>query len=189
LGEALGLAGFTNLDVVRNSNIGQAPYVARLMWHQISPLGQSRESSCSAFSLFPPRTSAGSSSGSASSACQTSSTPIPTGPTATCSSTAEIGLLANGSRWHSRFDCAGFAFVCNGISRDHQQYLALGVLSFLLGNGRFNYGRENILETYYTLHAWREFHPSFGFQFVDHPGYERDRGPVFVPTLRLHMEF
>jgi high affinity Mn2+ porin len=27
VGEALGLAGFTNLDVVRNPNIGQAPYV------------------------------------------------------------------------------------------------------------------------------------------------------------------
>jgi high affinity Mn2+ porin len=72
---------------------------------------------------------------------------------------------------------AGFAFVSNGISRHHQQYLALGGLSFLLGNGRLNYGCENILETYYTLHAWRGFHPSFGFQFVDHPGYERDRGP------------
>jgi high affinity Mn2+ porin len=62
-------------------------------------------------------------------------------------------------------------------------------LSFLLGNGRLNYGRENILETSYTLDAWRGVHPSFGFQFVDHPGYDRDRGPVFVPTLRLHIEF
>jgi carbohydrate-selective porin OprB len=26
-------------------------------------------------------------------------------------------------------------------------------------------------------------------QYVDHPGYNRARGPVFVPGLRLHLEF
>ncbi len=40
IGEALGLAGFTNLDVVRNPALSKAPYVARLMWHQIIPLGR-----------------------------------------------------------------------------------------------------------------------------------------------------
>jgi high affinity Mn2+ porin len=103
--------------------------------------------------------------------------------------TEEIGVGANGQRWHRRLDRAGLAFVSNGISRDHQEYLALGGSGFLLGDGRLNYGRENIVETYYTLHVWRGFFPSLGFQYVDHPGYNRDRGPVFVPTLRLHFEF
>src|ERR1700675_1309735 len=39
IGEAFGLAGFTNLDVVRNPSLSKAPYIARLMWHQIIPLG------------------------------------------------------------------------------------------------------------------------------------------------------
>jgi hypothetical protein len=39
LGEALGVAGFFNLDVVRNPTLSKAPYIARLMWHQIIPLG------------------------------------------------------------------------------------------------------------------------------------------------------
>jgi high affinity Mn2+ porin len=104
-------------------------------------------------------------------------------------STAEIGVGASGKRWGRKFDRAGLVYVSNGISRDHQEYLALGGYGFLLGDGRLNYGRENIVETYYTLHAWRGFYPSFGFQYVDHPGYNRDRGPVFAPTLRLHMEF
>jgi carbohydrate-selective porin OprB len=103
--------------------------------------------------------------------------------------TALVGVGASGKRWNRRFDRAGLAYVSNGISRDHQQYLALGGLGFLLGDGRLNYARENILETYYTLHVWRGAYPSFGFQYVDHPGYNRDRGPVFVPTLRLHLEF
>jgi carbohydrate-selective porin OprB len=103
--------------------------------------------------------------------------------------TTLFGASASGKRWNRKFDRAGLAFVTNGISRDHQQYLALGGLGFLLGDGRLNYGRENILETFYTLHVWRGAYPSFGFQFVDHPGYNRDRGPVLVPTLRLHLEF
>jgi high affinity Mn2+ porin len=103
--------------------------------------------------------------------------------------TVELGVGANGARWGRRFDRAGLAFVTNGISRDHQQYLALGGVGFILGDGRLNYGRENIVETYYTLHVWRGVYPSFGFQYVTNPGYNRDRGPVLVPSLRLHLEF
>ena len=35
LSEALGLAGFTNLDVVRNPNLGATPYIARYEIHQV----------------------------------------------------------------------------------------------------------------------------------------------------------
>jgi carbohydrate-selective porin OprB len=102
--------------------------------------------------------------------------------------TAEIGVGGNGQRWHRKFDRAGFVFVSNGISRDHQQYLKLGGTGFLLGDGMLNYGRENIVETYYTLHIWRGIYPSVGLQHINNPGYNRDRGPVLVPTLRLHLE-
>jgi hypothetical protein len=103
--------------------------------------------------------------------------------------TAEIGAGGSGKRWHRKFDRAGVVFVSNGISRDHQQYLALGGSGFLLGDGRLKYGRENIVESYYTLHVWRGVYPSFGLQHINNPGYNRDRGPVVVPTLRLHLEF
>ena len=39
-GDALGLAGFTNLDVVRNPTLGSKPYVARLMLHQTIALSR-----------------------------------------------------------------------------------------------------------------------------------------------------
>jgi high affinity Mn2+ porin len=103
--------------------------------------------------------------------------------------TAEIGVGFNGKSWHRKWDRAGAAFVSNGISRVHQEYLALGGDGFLLGDGRLNYGRENIVEAYYTLHAWRGIYPSFGLQHISDPGYNRDRGPVLVPSLRLHVEF
>jgi high affinity Mn2+ porin len=38
ISNALGLAGFTNLDVVRNPELGPVPYLARLMLRQIIPL-------------------------------------------------------------------------------------------------------------------------------------------------------
>src|SRR5712664_2008667 len=84
--------------------------------------------------------------------------------------TAQIGAGGNGKGWHRKFDRAGVVFVSNGISRDHQQYLALGGLGFLLGDGRLRYGRENIVETYYTLHVWRGIYPSFGVQHINNPG-------------------
>lgn len=62
-------------------------------------------------------------------------------------------------------------------------------LAFVLGDGRLNYGRENIEEGFYTLHLWRGIDPALGLQHIDDPGYNRDRGPVLVPTLRLHVEF
>jgi high affinity Mn2+ porin len=104
-------------------------------------------------------------------------------------STVELGAGASGKRWRRKFDRTGFVFVSNGISRDHQQYLALGGYGFLLGDGRLNYGRETIEEVYYTLHFWRGFYPSVGVQHINNPGYNRDRGPVIVPSLRLHVEF
>jgi high affinity Mn2+ porin len=103
--------------------------------------------------------------------------------------TVQIGVGFNGKRWYRKWDRAGVVFVSNGISHDHQEYLALGGDGFLLGDGRLNYGRENIIETYYTLHAWRGVYPAFGLQHINNPGYNRDRGPVLVPTLRLHVEF
>ena len=99
------------------------------------------------------------------------------------------GLGVNGSWWHRRNDRAGVAVVTNGICKDHQIYLADGGLGFLLGDGALHYGRENIVETYYTAHVWRGIYIAPGVQHINNPGYNRDRGPVTVPTLRLHTEF
>ena len=104
-------------------------------------------------------------------------------------STFAEGVRLSGSRWHRKQDRAGVAFVSNGIKKDHQQYLADGGLGFLLGDSRLTYGRENILESYYTAHVWRGIYVAPGVQHINNPGYNRDRGPVIVPTFRLHVEF
>jgi hypothetical protein len=99
------------------------------------------------------------------------------------------GLGANGAWWRRKQDRAGIAFVTNAISKDHQTYLADGGLGFLLGDGKLNYGRENIVESYYTVHVWRGIYLAPGVQYIQNPGYNRDRGPVVVPTFRAHIEF
>ncbi|MCU1272266.1 MAG: carbohydrate-selective porin [Acidobacteriaceae bacterium] len=92
-------------------------------------------------------------------------------------------------RGHRRQDRAGVAFVSNAICRYHQEYLADGGLGFLLGDGKLNYGRENIVETYYTAHIWRGIYVAPGLQHINNLGYNRDRGPVLVPSFRGHVEF
>jgi hypothetical protein len=103
--------------------------------------------------------------------------------------TFELGGDLAGSRWSRPHDKVGLVVVSNAIKRDHQAYLKLGGLGFLLGDGRLNYGREDILETYYTAHNWRGLFSSFDFQFIEHPGYNQDRGPVAVFTVRTHVDF
>ena len=99
------------------------------------------------------------------------------------------GLGAKGAWWHRKQDRAGIAFVSNAIKKDHQTYLADGGLGFLLGDGALNYGRENIVESYYTVHVWRGIYLAPGLQHIVDPGYNRDRGPVLVPSFRAHVEF
>ena len=58
----------------------------------------------------------------------------------------------------------------------------------MLGDGTLHYGREDIVEAYYTLRAYRGVFPAVDLQLIDHPGYNTDRGPVAVGSLRLHVE-
>jgi high affinity Mn2+ porin len=99
------------------------------------------------------------------------------------------GVGAKGAWWRRKQDRVGVAFISNAIKKDHQNYLAAGGLGFLLGDGHLNYGRENIVETYYTAHVWRGIYLAPGVQHINDPGYNRDRGPVVVPTFRAHFEF
>ncbi len=85
-------------------------------------------------------------------------------------------------------DRLGVAAVSNGLSASHRQYLELGGSGFLLGDGKLHYGRETIVETYYTTRAYRGISPSVDVQLVIHPGYNVERGPAVVGSFRLHLE-
>jgi high affinity Mn2+ porin len=104
--------------------------------------------------------------------------------------TVAFGGDVRGSLWNRPKDKFGVAFVGNGLSPRHRQYLALGGLGFLLGDGNLSYGPEKIMECYYNFPI--PVHPGFfgaiDLQYIDNPGYNRARGPVVVPGMRLHVE-
>lgn len=66
--------------------------------------------------------------------------------------------------------------------------LTLGGKGFLLGDGRLRYGRETIVETYYTAQVHHGTFVAADLQLIARPGYNRDRGPITVGSLRLHLE-
>ncbi|HEV3214258.1 MAG TPA: carbohydrate porin [Vicinamibacterales bacterium] len=103
--------------------------------------------------------------------------------------TVLLGGDVAGGGWHRPLDRIGIAGASNGLSGPHREYLRLGGLGFLLGDGTLRYGRENILETYYTAHLWRGLFASSGLQYIAHPGYNRDRGSVLVGGSRVHVDF
>ncbi|WP_174240877.1 carbohydrate porin [Granulicella sp. S190] len=103
--------------------------------------------------------------------------------------TVEAGGDYSGRAWSRPNDKVGLTFVTNAIKKDHQDYLKLGGLGFLLGDGKLNYAREDILESYYNLHTWRGVYYALDLQFIDHPGYNQDRGPVLVESVRMHVDF
>lgn len=99
-----------------------------------------------------------------------------------------MGADFRGKLWKRPQDKIGAAFVVNGISREHSRYLALGGLGFLLGDGGLRYGTENIFEAYYTAHLWRGVSIAGDVQHIANPGYNQDRGPALVSSIRIHFE-
>jgi high affinity Mn2+ porin len=101
----------------------------------------------------------------------------------------DVGGDYRGDAWHRKNDKVGTAFSLNEISAPHREYLALGGLGFLLGDGALSYGQEKIVESYYTAHVWRGIFTSYDLQHINNPGYNMARGPVLVSSLRLHVDF
>lgn len=99
------------------------------------------------------------------------------------------GLQFDGILWKRKNDRFAIALVSNGISADHRDYLARGGYGFIIGDGKLNYGKETILETYYYINLYKGISISPNYQFVHNPAYNKDRGPVHIVSLRLHAEF
>ncbi len=100
-----------------------------------------------------------------------------------------VGVKTDGARWRREGDRVGVALSVNALSAPHQEYLASGGLGFIIGDGRLNYGRERILELFYTAALARGVFAALDLQYIVNPAYNRDRGPVVVPGIRLHVRF
>jgi high affinity Mn2+ porin len=102
----------------------------------------------------------------------------------------EIGASFKGAPWHRADDTIGLAFMDNGISAEREQYLNLGGLGILIGDGKLPHpGPEEIIETYYSCGLLGWLHVSLDYQFVKNPAYNKDRGPVSIWAARVHAAF
>ncbi|MDE3057793.1 MAG: carbohydrate porin [Bacteroidota bacterium] len=99
-------------------------------------------------------------------------------------------VVLKGNLWQMPDDNAGFALVLNGLSNDHRDYLKAGGYGFIIGDGNLNYAPEFIVESFYSfsIQQWNlSITPDY--QFVLHPAYNKDRGPVHVFGARCHVSF
>ncbi len=55
--------------------------------------------------------------------------------------------------------------------------------------GALNYAPERIVEVFYNVAVTHAVEIGVGGQHVEHPGYNRDRGPVSILGIRVHVEF
>jgi high affinity Mn2+ porin len=102
----------------------------------------------------------------------------------------EIGASFKGAPWHRPDDTIGVAFMDNGISAEREEYLSLGGLGILVGDGKLPHpGPEEIVETYYSCGLFSWLHVSLDYQFVKNPAYNEDRGPVSIWAARVHANF
>lgn len=100
-----------------------------------------------------------------------------------------IGLNFQGDSWKRRGDIVGIAFAVNALSNDHRNYLASGGYGFMIGDGRLNYGLEQIAELFYSFKVSASFSLTLDEQLIVNPAYNKDRGPyVNVTSVRGHIE-
>ncbi|MGY2736310.1 carbohydrate porin [Sphingomonas sp. UYP23] len=104
--------------------------------------------------------------------------------------TAQLGAVLAGKGWGRASDRIGLALVVNGISAEHQRYLAAGGIGVLVGDARLpDAGSEEIAELYYAVHVLPGVDATLDAQHIANPGYNRDRGPANIAALRLHGAF
>ena len=99
------------------------------------------------------------------------------------------GLRIYGKSWKRDEDNVGIALLSNGISSGHRSLLNTGGYGFMIGDSKLpNYSRENILEIFYQIKLYSFLWGSLDYQFVGHPAYNSNRGPVHVFGARVHTE-
>jgi len=99
------------------------------------------------------------------------------------------GLSLKGEAWHRHDDEVGVAAAVNALSAPARRYFAAGGVGIIIGDGALtHYGTEQILEAYYAAHVATQVTLSADFQKIANPAYNRDRGPVSVFAVRLHVE-
>jgi len=98
------------------------------------------------------------------------------------------GLSIKGAYWGRSQDTVGIGGALNGISAQQIGYLQQGGITMFIGDGKLNYKKEQIFETFYNWNLYQGFSLSAHYQRIENPGYNADRGPVHFYGIRAHIE-
>ena len=97
------------------------------------------------------------------------------------------GLSASGAAWGCPADSLGCGWACDFLSPGHRKFLAAGGSGLVLGDGALAYRPEQVLECYYDWVALPTLMISPDIQWVQNPGYNHARGPVFFWAMRVRV--
>ena len=101
-----------------------------------------------------------------------------------------FGASSDGAAWDRPHDHFGSALAFNGLSEEAKHYFQAGGQGILVGDGQLpNSAGEMIWESYYSYSLVEGLAISADYQLVNHPAYNRDRGPVQVLAARAHLQF
>lgn len=100
------------------------------------------------------------------------------------------GVSVKGKPWGRPDDTVGLGVAVDDISRRFKNYLALGGLGILVGDGELpDSGPETAIEAYYSISLASFAQVTADYQFVNNPAYDRDRGPVSILGARVHVQY
>jgi high affinity Mn2+ porin len=102
---------------------------------------------------------------------------------------ASGGVSLGGARWHREGDTVATALIVAGLSGVHANYLAHGGLDFIIGDGKLQYGPEYVWESYYSARVLPGVFTTFDLQHIANPAFNQARGPLWVESIRVHLEF
>jgi high affinity Mn2+ porin len=102
---------------------------------------------------------------------------------------ASGGISIDGRRWKRSSDTVAAALTVTGLSGVHALYLARGGFDFMIGDGALSYEPEYTFESYYRARLLEGVFATVDLEHVSNPAYNRDRGPVWIGSLRVHLEW
>lgn len=100
-----------------------------------------------------------------------------------------VAALARGNKWGRPGDVAGAGLNLGWISSIHAEYLGLGGIDGFVGDGAIKQATETSFDVFYSLHLKKSLWFTGDFQHILNPGFNADRGPVNVFTVRIHGEY
>ncbi len=100
-----------------------------------------------------------------------------------------VGVLAKGSTWSRPGDVAGGGYNLGWISSTHAEYLKMGGIDGFVGDGTIRASSERAIDAFYSFNFHKGLWLAGDYQRITNPGFNTDRGPVNILSVKIHGEF